>query len=258
MGQTLQEDPKTRFSKRAEYYSKYRPKYPEDIIQFMEKELGLSESSVIADVGSGTGILSELFLRHGNTVFAVEPNREMRTAAEELLVKYPNLRSIQGTAEETTLPAASVDFVTAAQAFHWFDPVKAKVEFSRILRPNGWVLLIWNVREVSTPLMREYESLVNEYANRSYARRTAKERVGEEGLRNFLGQYGEKRFGNSQVLDFEGLKGRLLSSSYVPLQGEERHDLMLAELHRIFDSYQDEGMVHFDYETEVYYAQLPS
>lgn len=258
MHQTLQEDPKTRFSKRAENYAKYRPRYPEEIIQFMQKELEFREGSVIADVGSGTGILSELFLKHGNMVFAVEPNREMRTAAEGLLAKYPKFRSVQGTAEQTTLPAASVDFVTAAQAFHWFDSTKAKVEFSRILKPQGWVLLVWNVREVSSPLMREYESLAKEYANQPHVRRTAKDRVGEDGLRNFLGQYEEKRFGNSQVLDFEGLKGRLLSSSYVPLRGEERYDSMLTELRRIFESQQENGVVHLDYETEVYYAQLPS
>jgi len=221
----------------------------------MRQELGFDEASVIADVGSGTGILSELFLRHGNVVFAVEPNREMRGAAEERLVEYPKFKSVQGTAEATTLPAASVDFVTAAQAFHWFDPAKAKAEFSRILKPSGWVLLIWNVRKVSTPLMRDYEALVNEYAKRSFARRTAKDRVGEEGLRNFLGQYGEKRLGNSQVLDFEGLKGRLLSSSYVPLPGEDRYDLMLADLRRMFDSYQTDRVIHLEYETEVYYAQ---
>jgi ubiquinone/menaquinone biosynthesis C-methylase UbiE len=255
---TLQEDSKTRFSSRAEYYSKYRPRYPEDIIQFMRKELGFGESSVIADIGSGTGILSELFLKHGNTVFAVEPNREMRATAEALLSKYPGFRSVQGTAEDSTLPATSVDFVTAAQAFHWFDPIKTKVEFSSILKPNGWVLLVWNVRTVSTALMREYESLVSKYATRSCERGTAKARVGEEGLRNFLGQYGEKRFENSQVLNFEGLKGRLLSSSYAPLPAEQGNDSMLAELRRIFDSYQQDGVVHFDYETEVYYAQLSS
>ena len=254
----MQEDPKTRFSRRAEYYAKNRPRYPEDIIQFMKDELGFREGSIVADVGSGTGILSELFLKNGNTVFAVEPNREMRTTAEELLAKYSKFRSVSGSAEETTLAPASVDFVTAAQAFHWFDPIKTKIEFSRILKPQGWVLLIWNVRKVSSPLMRKYESLVREYANASSSRTrgTAKERVGEEGLRNFLGQYREKQFRNSQVLDFERLKGRLLSASYAPLPGEQRYDSMLTELRRTFDSYQEEGVVHFEYETEVYYAQL--
>ena len=222
----------------------------------MEQELGLVGESIIADVGSGTGILSELFAKHGSTVFAIEPNREMRSTAEELLRNHSNFKSIDATAENTTLPSASVDFITAGQAFHWFDLVKARVEFSRILKREGWVLLIWNVRKVSSGLMREYDTLVNEFGNRQIARRTAKDRIGDVGLRRFLGQYREKRFENSQVFDFQGLQGRLLSSSYVPLPGEERFDAMIAELTRIFNSFQEDGLVHFDYETEVYYSHL--
>ena len=254
---TLTIDPKARFSRRALYYSKFRPRYPEAIRGFMELELGLTRESIVADVGSGTGILSELFLKQGNTVFAVEPNQEMRITAERLLSKYSNFRSVEGSAEDTTLPSASVDFVMAGQAFHWFNPIQAKVEFARILKPKGWVLLIWNVRQVSTRFMQEYEALLNEFASRhAFTSRTTKERIGSEGLRNFLGQYNEKRFENSQVFDFEGLKGRLLSASYVPLPGEEGYDGMLAELRRIFNSYRKNGAVIFEYETEVYYSQL--
>ena len=250
-------DPKARFSRRAVYYSKFRPRYPEAIHRFMELELGLTRESIVADVGSGTGILSELFLKQGNTVFAVEPNQEMRITAERLLSKYSNFRSVEGSAEDTTLPSASVDFVMAGQAFHWFNPIQSKVEFARILKPKGWVLLIWNVRQVSTRFMQEYEALLNEFASRhAFTSRTTTERIGSEGLRNFLGQYNEKRFENSQVFDFEGLKGRLLSASYVPLPGEEGYDGMLAELRRIFNSYRKNGTVTFEYETEVYYSQL--
>ena len=196
----------------------------------MEQDLGLVRESIIADVGSGTGILSELFAKHGNIVFAIEPNREMRSMAEQLLRLRSNFKSIEATAEDTKLPSASIDFITAGQAFHWFDSVKAKSEFSRILKPEGWVLLIWNVRKVSSGLMREYDTLVNKFGNRQIARRTAKDRIGDAGLRRFLGQYREKRFKNSQVFDFEGLQVRLLSSSYVPLPGEEKFDAMIAEL----------------------------
>ncbi|HUO41847.1 MAG TPA: class I SAM-dependent methyltransferase [Methylomirabilota bacterium] len=251
-----EEDPRVRFSKRAVYYWKYRPRYPEALHRFVEQELGLVGGSIIADVGSGTGILSELFVKRGYTVFAIEPNREMRSTAEELLRNHSNFKSIDATAENTTLPSASVDFITAGQAFHWFDPIKAKFEFLRILEPGGWVLLIWNVRKLSTGLMSEYDTLVNEFADRQFAYRTTKDRIGEAGLRSFLGQYREKRFENRQVFDLEGLQGRLLSSSYVPLPGEERFEAMIVELRRIFNSFQKEGLVHFDYETEVYYSQL--
>jgi ubiquinone/menaquinone biosynthesis C-methylase UbiE len=224
----------------------------------MQQELGLRSESIIADVGSGTGILSELFLTHGNIVFAIEPNREMRLTAEQLLAKHSNFKSIQGTAEATTLPSASVDFITAGQAFHWFDPIKTKDEFSRILRPSGWTLLIWNVRKVSTSLMNDYQALLDEFANRQFVRRTAKDGIGAEGLHKFLGDYSEKRFENHQVLDFQSLSGRLLSSSYVPLPGQEGYEAMITGLRRIFDAHETGGVINFDYETEVYYSQFLS
>lgn len=252
----MEEDSKNRFSNRATYYAKSRPHYPEAILNFMENELSLTKASIVADIGSGTGILSELFLKHGNSVFGVEPNREMRLTAEELLAAYPNFKSTNGTAEATNLPAASVDFVTAAQAFHWFDPTKAREEFLRIIKPQGWVLLIWNTRKNSPGFMEAYERLVSEYAVRMRFRRTAKDRVGEHGLSNFLGKYKTKTFSNSQVLDFEGLASRLLSSSYVPLPGESGYSTMLDGLRKLFDSYQEGGAVHLEYDTETYYAQL--
>jgi len=252
----VEEDSKNRFSNRAAYYAKSRPRYPEAILNFMKNELSLTEASVVADIGSGTGILSELFLKHGNSVFGVEPNGEMRKTAEEFLAAYPNFKSTNGTAEATTLPTSSVDFVTAAQSFHWFDPTKTREEFLRIMKPLGWVLLIWNTRKNSPGFMEAYERLVSEYAVRPRFRRTAKDKVGEKGLTNFLGNYKTKTFINSQVLDFEGLAGRLLSSSYVPLPGESGYSPMLDELRKLFDSYQKAGRVHLEYDTETYYAQL--
>ena len=252
----MEEDPKKRFSNRAAYYAKYRPRYPPAILAFMKEELGLSQVSVIADIGSGTGILSELFLTHSNTVFAVEPNSEMRRTAEKRLSNYPGFRSLNGTAEETTLNSQSVDFVTAAQAFHWFDPVKTRAEFSRILKQHGWTILVWNIRRNSTPFMQEYDRLVSEYANRPYSRQVTHDKIGTDGLRDFLGDYTAKKFGNTQALDFEGLAGRLLSSSYVPLAGDSRYNAMLDELRNIFDSNQEGGLVHLEYDTEVYCGQL--
>src|SRR5262245_64642768 len=135
-----------RFSSLVENYIKYRPGYPNEVIETLRSECGLTSGSIIADVGSGTGILTEMFLRIGNTVYGIEPNREMREAAERLLKDYPRFRSVASRAEETTLDDASVDFITAGQAFHWFDREKTREEFARILRPRGWVALIWNER----------------------------------------------------------------------------------------------------------------
>src|SRR5213595_654680 len=131
-------DPTKRFSNRVENYIKYRPGYPDAVIDLLTEECRLTQQSIIADIGSGTGILSELFLKNGNSVFAIEPNAAMRRTAEDLLRKHPKFTSIDAAAEATTLDIASVDFVTAAQAFHWFDRKNARKEFARILKPEGW------------------------------------------------------------------------------------------------------------------------
>ncbi len=153
-----------RFSDRVENYVRYRPSYPDEIVQILRDETALNPDSVIADVGSGTGISAELFLKNGNTVFGIEPNLQMRQAAEQLLKPYSDFRSVDGTSEATTLASASVDYAVAAQAFHWFDPSRTRQEFVRILRPSGWVVLIWNARRLeSTPFLRAYEQLLQEY-----------------------------------------------------------------------------------------------
>ena len=130
-------DSTRRFSDRVENYVRYRPTYPEDVLEVLRQETGLKSSDIIADIGSGTGISAERFLRSGNEVFGVEPNLEMRRAAESQLQRYAKFHSVVGTAEATTLPNHCVDYVVAAQAFHWFDQAKAKQEFVRILRPDG-------------------------------------------------------------------------------------------------------------------------
>jgi ubiquinone/menaquinone biosynthesis C-methylase UbiE len=154
-----------RFSSRVDNYVRYRPHYPKAVLESLQTNCGLTETSVIADVASGTGILTELFLQNGNVVYGVEPNHEMREAAEGLLKRYSQFRSIAGTAEETTLPETSVDFVTVGQAFHWFEIEKARQEFKRILKPQGCVALVWNERKDSSPLDHAYEQLVQTYSD---------------------------------------------------------------------------------------------
>ncbi len=246
-----------RFSSRVSNYVKYRPTYPQLIFDLLKSECDLTSDAVIADVGSGTGILSELFLRHGNQVFGVEPNREMRAVGERLLKDFSNFKSVDGTSERTTLPNASVDFVTAGQAFHWFDREKSRVEFARILEPGGWVVLVWNDRLTdSTPFLAAYENLLLTYGT-DYE--TVNHRQIDDAIVNdFFGASGCRLsvMKNEQVLDFEGLQGRLLSSSYVPEAEHPNYDAMLRELDLIFRQYAKDERVAFDYETKIYYGQL--
>jgi SAM-dependent methyltransferase len=245
-----------RFDDRVENYVAYRPGYPSGVIDFLRDELGLTPGSTVADVGSGTGILSELLLEAGCKVVGVEPNDAMRAAAESRLKSFAEFRSVKGTAEATTLEGASADFVTAAQAFHWFDAGRARAEFRRILKPGGWVVLVWNMRRTDATLfLRDYENLLREFGT-DYAQVNC-EQVSEGRIAEFFaGGFGSKSFDNFQSFDFEGLRGRLLSSSYVPLGGDPKFEPMLAALRRIFDARQRDGRVRVEYDAKVYYGRL--
>ena len=247
-------DPTKRFSNRVDNYIKYRPGYPPGIIEFFREALGVAPGSIVADVGSGTGKLSEMLLEAGYQVTGVEPNDAMRAAAEYLLARFPSFRSVAAKAEETTLDDASVDLIVAGQAFHWFDQAAAKKEFERILKPGGHVALIWNDREPDGgPMLRAYEAFLREYCP-EYATATHTD-VAAESLEAFFGagRVAEVRFENSQTLDYEGLKGRLLSCSYVPVEGPDFERLMEA-LPRLFDSHEKNGRVTLVYETKVFYG----
>jgi SAM-dependent methyltransferase len=250
-------DPTERFSDRVENYVKYRPNYPPAVLETLQGACGLTTEAVIADIGSGTGILTEMFLRHGNPVYGVEPNQAMREAAERLLAGYPRFRSVAGRAEATTLPAHSVDFITAGQAFHWFEPTPTRAEFARILRPAGWVMLVWNERRNgATPFLRAYEQLLRRYAPEYPT--VDHTRITPEDFAAFFGPRGYARhcFPNAQSLDWPGLRGRVLSSSYIPAAGHPQHAALLADLEDIFHAHQAGGTVAFEYDTMLYYGHL--
>jgi SAM-dependent methyltransferase len=247
----------TRFSGRVEDYIRYRPGYPAAVLQTLRDECGLTKRDVVADVGSGTGILSVLFLENGNEVFGVEPNREMREAGERLFSWYPHFHSVDGTAEATGLNGASVDLVSAGQAFHWFDRGKARAEFLRILRPRGRVVIVWNERLAdTTPFLRAYEELLKKHGT-DYAQ-VDHRRLGADIMEEFFGEgrCAVRKFPHSQKFDFTGAMGRLLSSSFVPGRGEPGYDAMIADFRRIFDAHQREGSVEFEYLAVMYYGRL--
>jgi SAM-dependent methyltransferase len=248
--------PTARFSDRVEDYVRYRPGYPPEVLDLLRAECGLRPSHVVADIASGTGMFTRLLLENGNSVFAVEPNTEMREMGIRLLEPYNRLVSIAGTAEETTLGSASVDFVTAAQAAHWFDLPRARAEFARILRPEGWCVLIWNERRAeTTPFLRDYEQLLltygTDYKEVRHERTTA---IIHEFFAPALAD--ERVFDLRQQFDYQGLAGRLLSSSYAPLEGHPSHAPMMRELQRIFRAHATDNVVEFEYNTRLYYGHL--
>jgi ubiquinone/menaquinone biosynthesis C-methylase UbiE len=252
----LQADPTLRFSARVENYIRYRPGYPRQVLETLRTECGLTASATVADTACGTGIFTRLLLENGNRVYGVEPNREMREAAERLLADFRLFDSVAGTAEATTLADSSVDFATAAQAAHWFDLPKARKEFTRILKPGGWAVLIWNERSTdTTPFLREYEELLIRFG-------TDYEKVRHEHTTENIGEFfaptpfQQRVFDMRQDFDYAQLEGRLLSSSYAPMQGHPRYKPMLSELRRIFAVHEKSGRVGMDYLTRMYYGRL--
>jgi SAM-dependent methyltransferase len=250
-------DAKQRFSSRVADYVRYRPSYPAALIDVLRKECGLKGEHMIADVGSGTGLLSKVFLENGNRVIGLEPNTEMRAAGDEFLAEYNNFSSVNGSSEATTLADASVDFVTAAQAFHWFEPNAARREFARILKPGGWVVVLWNDRRIGeTPFGRTYEDLLVRYGT-DYTK--VKDAYPEmHDMENFFGagNFQRAELPNFQEFDFDGLAGRLRSSSYAPKQGHANHEPMMAALRKLFDANQKSGRVRMEYTTQIYFGCL--
>ena len=249
-------DSTRRFSSRVEYYVRYRPAYPSAVLDLLKKECGLSAASVIADMASGTGIFTRMLLENGNRVYGVEPNADMRLAGEEFLRACPRFTSVAGTAEATTLADHSVDLVTAAQAAHWFDREKARREFIRIGRPDGWTALLWNERRTgSTPFLRAYEQLLVEHGT-DYQDVRSERTTGQIETFFAPSRFQVRSFDYHQDFDYPALEGRLLSSSYTPQAGDAGHTPMLRELRIIFDAHQVNGRVTFEYDTRVYYGQL--
>jgi SAM-dependent methyltransferase len=250
-------DPKERFSDRVDDYVRFRPGYPRALLDLLTNACGLGPESVVADVGSGTGILTRMLLDSGARVIGVEPNLAMRSAAQNALAGNERFESVDGSAESTTLAADSVHLITAAQAFHWFDPPRARVEFARILRPSGFVALIWNQRRDSA-FNRDYEAMLERCAV-EYAHVRESDRAAEPRIRAFFSPSAPAvaRFENEQRFDEAGLRGRLMSSSYAPRPGHPSHEPMMRNLSEMFAAHAHEGHVTFAYETVLWYGRLP-
>jgi len=247
---------KERFSDRVEDYVRYRPGYPQDIIDFLQSAYGLSRDKQIADIGAGTGISTELFLNAGYKVIAVEPNKEMREKAIELLRSFTGFSAIDGGAENTGLPPESIDAIICGQAFHWFDVIKAKEEFKRILKPEGIVALIWNERKTESVFEKEYDALIVRHA-KDYVKVNHRN-IDYEHIAAFFKPMPchLEIFKNRQVFDYAGLEGRLLSSSYMPQRTEPGYTEMARDLKALFNRYKANNQIMIHYDTKVYVGKL--
>lgn len=254
---SLATDVTKRFSDRVSDYVKYRPSYPKEILEFLSKNASLSTGQTVADVGSGTGIFTKLLLDFGLKVFGVEPNDKMRIAAEKEFVSSTNFRSIKGTAEDTKLPPASIEYIFAAQAFHWFNPESTRQEWLRILKSKGLAILVWNsVKMDGSPFQVGYEDIKEKFGV-DFKQVSIKYAATDDTMKNLFGKPPEKTiFENHQIFELSGLTGRLLSSSYMPKQSHPNYEPMCNALKDLFDRQQKNGFVQMEYETEVFYGSL--
>lgn len=250
-------DPTARFSDRAEDYVKYRPHYSHDVVHALREACGLKPEHVVADIGCGTGMLAELFLDNGNPVIGIEPNQAMRQEGEKYLAQYPNFRMLEGSAEATTLADESAEFVTAGQAFHWFRPVETRAEFARILKPGGWVVVVWHQRATQgTPFLLAYEQFVLRHSH-DYELVSRKYAASYDAVQHFFAPNPMTLIQqhNQQHLDLDGLRGRLLSSSYIPKSGE-KHEAMIEALPELHSQHARDDRVTLEYDTNIYYGHL--
>lgn len=244
-------DPTQRFSDRVDAYVRFRPGYPAELAPDLLRMTGC-DAAAIADFGSGTGIFTELLLQQGVEVHAVEPNRPMRAAAEARLGANPRFHSVDASAEASDLPAASLDLVTAAQSFHWFNNDAARDEFRRILKPRGQVALIWNRRKTSQPFQQAYDQLLHEFAPEYDKVNHMNLKPGQIARFFAEGAMQQLHYDYSQRLDFASLLGRLRSSSYCPDQNSAHYIPLVNELLALFDRYANDGHIDFDYDTQVF------
>lgn len=255
----VQLDSKKRFSDRVDDYVKYRPSYPPKIIEFLTKEQILNKNSILADVGSGTGFLTKIFLENGNKVYGVEPNQEMREAGESYLQQYDNFQSINGSSEQTTLPDHSIDLILAGQAYHWFNRTETAKEFKRILKDlkKENIILIWNNRTETTDFNKSYEQLIQKYSNKTIHVDQKKDEKIKAGI-FFDKKFNKEVFYNEQILSLEELRGRILSSSYMIKKTDKSITIFDKDLEKLFQKYEQNGKVILTYDTELFYGNISS
>lgn len=246
----MSKDSKERFSDRVADYVKYRPDYPQAAVDLIYDACD-SSKPLVADIGCGTGIFAHQLLAKGCRVTGIEPNENMRAASVAWLGGNGDFSAQAGSAEATGLGDSSVDIITAAQAFHWFNNDSAKAEFRRVLKPGGFVALVWNSRDLDDPFQREYEALLNELAT-DYSQISHMNLDFDDIAGFFDSKVKQHAFEHQQRFDFDGLLGRLHSSSYCPDRDTPEYAKLVSAMKTLFERYQEKSFLTFRYITDVY------
>lgn len=245
-----------KFDKKGGIYSKARPSYPDELFVYLKEHNLISGSTVVADIGSGTGIFTEKLCPYVSKIFAIEPNDDMRSVAEVKYAAHENIISVNGSAENTKLSDKSVDFITVAQAFHWFDRQTFKAECQRILKIDGNILLVWNDRDTESELIME-----NYDINRRFCPNFNGSSNGIDFSKNaftdfFKGNFDVVQFRNDLIYNENAFISRCLSSSYAPKPGEKNYNEYVADLQELFKKHSQNGTVPYPYITRCYIGKV--
>lgn len=244
------------FSGKAEDYNKARPGYSNEFIEYLYNEIGFNKNSVIADIGSGTGKFSRYILDRDSKVFCVEPNEDMRKMAEKELSNYSNFISVKGEADNTTLENNSVDFITVAQAFHWFDVEKFREECRRILKSEGKVILIWNSRNINHIVNKASNEINKKYCPRFKGFSSGVVKDDKRIKAFFFDRYNRIEFTNNLYYNKENFIKRSLSSSYSLNADDKKYNEYIEEIEKLFDKYSCNGIIEIGNNTVGYIGEI--
>lgn len=248
-------DTADRFSNRVEYYIKYRPGYPEQVIDLLKSKYDLGSTDEIADIGAGVGHSAKLFTDYGCYVYGIEPNADMHNALIDRMKRVANFSARLKTASNTDLESNSIDFIVCAQSFHWFNVKAAKTEFLRILKDNGTVVLMWNSWQEDTDFGQDYTTLLKNHST-DYENVSRTNPDMTEKIDYLFDTYEKDVVEHSQYFDLEALKGRYLSSSYALLPDMDGHEAAMTAIEELFDKYASDGTIEFRYDCEIYHGSL--
>lgn len=228
-------DNTTKFSDKVEVYRQYRPSYPDAFVHYLFDEVGISQDACVADIGAGTGILTEILSEHVKTVYAIEPDRNMRIACMDTCGRSCAFVALEGRAESTGLPDQCLDFITVAQAFHWFEPHRTQLEFSRVLKPDGMVILVWNSRVPDAPLTIAWDAVCRKHCP-NFTGFSNDSVMSESQVHDFFrdGICETRQYPNNRLLDLASFLGTALSASYAPVFGQPAYDSFVTALTQLF------------------------
>ena len=229
-----------KFNKMQNDYSKYRPNYSNEAIEYILNLQNVDNEFKVADIGAGTGKLSLPFVKRGLKLYGIEPNKDMYEKLLENMKEYSDFFGILGYSEKTYLDNKSIDLIVVGQAFHWFNIDEFKIECKRVLKDDSYIAILYNNGDYSKEVINKIHELSRRYCP-EYKGSSGGLYNNEDIFNNFFKEYNKIIFKNDYKLTLDQFIGLNFSASYAPKENEENHDIYLSKLEEVFNTYQEDG-----------------